>query len=100
MTEQARAEMAARNDAAHPSAGHQGHNTTPGAWVTVVIVLVGFIVGGIGLIEWNWIMFWIGVAVAVAGVALGAAVGIMAQVTEYGDGGRGGDPGSTVPGNS
>jgi len=86
------ADLARQHDAAHPAADHSGHNTTPTAWIAVTIIIAGFIVGGIALIEWNWLMFWIGVGVAVIGCIIGGFAGIMEQVTEYGGGGRGGDP--------
>jgi fatty acid desaturase len=95
MTEQSRTELADRRDAAHPSAEHggHGHNTTPMAWVLVVLMFGAFVLGGIALIYWNWPMFWAAVgAVVVLGV-VGWAIGIMEMVTEYGGGGRGGDPG-------
>ena len=39
------------------------HGNTPAAWTAVVIALVGFVVGGIGLMfsPINMILFWIGV---------------------------------------
>ena len=38
------------------------HGNTPAAWTGVFVVLVGFVVGGLGLTFENWIVFWIGVA--------------------------------------
>jgi type IV secretory pathway TrbD component len=38
------------------------HGNTPAAWTGVLIILVGFVLGGIGLIVDNWWVFWIGVA--------------------------------------
>ena len=95
MTEQSRAEVAARRDAVHPSAEHgsQGHNTSPMAWVVVVELIAAFIVGGIGLIYWNWTLFWIAIGMVGLGIIVGWAIGIMEMVTEYGAGVRGGDPG-------
>lgn len=37
------------------------HGNTPAAWTGVVIILVGFAVGGLGLVLFNWWMFWAGV---------------------------------------
>jgi hypothetical protein len=89
--------LAQRREAAHPSEGHQGHNTTPAAWIAVFTIIAAFILGGVALIEWVMWLFWVAVGVAALGSIGGAAARIMDQVTEYGGGGRGGDPGSTVP---
>ena len=35
------------------------------AWVGSLIALVGFIVGGIGLVFGNWTVFWIGGALLI-----------------------------------
>lgn len=47
------------------------HGNTPAAWTAVVVALLGFVVGGVGLMldPVEMVVFWIGVAlVAVAGV--------------------------------
>jgi hypothetical protein len=44
------------------------HGNTPAAWTGVTIVLLGFLVGGIGLALENMTMFWIGVALGPIGV--------------------------------
>jgi hypothetical protein len=47
------------------------HGNTPAAWMGVVVVLVGFLVGGLGLVLDNWPMFWIGVILwPVAGIVV------------------------------
>ena len=47
------------------------HGNTPAAWTGVSIVLLGFLVGGLGLILESWPMFWVGVILwPVAGVAV------------------------------
>ncbi len=43
------------------------HGNTPAAWTGVLIILVGFVVGGIGLVIDNWPMFWVGVVGPVVG---------------------------------
>lgn len=42
------------------------HGNTPAAWTAVVLGLVGFVVGGVGLMfsPVNMTVFWIGVAIA------------------------------------
>ncbi len=53
------------------------HGNTPAAWAGVTVILLGFVVGGLGLVLMNWTMFWIGLAL----LPLGAVVGkIMAKM--------------------
>ena len=47
------------------------HGSTPAAWIAVSIVLAAFVVGGIGLILQNMVVFWIGVALAPIGGIVG-----------------------------
>lgn len=47
------------------------HGNTPAAWTGVMIILLGFIVGGIGLVVSSTVLFWIGVALAPIGVIIG-----------------------------
>ncbi|WGL53893.1 hypothetical protein P5P86_08690 [Nocardioides sp. BP30] len=44
------------------------HGNTPAAWSAVVVGLLGFLVGSIGLMldPLNYVVFWIGVAIVVA----------------------------------
>ena len=44
------------------------HGNTPAAWTAVVVALVGFIVGGVGLMldPVSYAVFWVGVAITVA----------------------------------
>jgi hypothetical protein len=47
------------------------HGNTPAAWTGVMIILVGFAVGGIGMVIDNWTVFWVGVALLPIGVIVG-----------------------------
>ncbi len=48
------------------------HGSSPASWTAVLVCLVGFTVGGIGLIpEPNWIVFTIGCVLAVAAAPIG-----------------------------
>jgi len=47
------------------------HGNTPAAWTGVLIILVGFVVGGVGLVAGSWVVFWIGVALGVIGPIVG-----------------------------
>lgn len=56
------------------------HGSSPAAWTAVLVALVGFTVGGLGLIpEPNWTVFTIGVILTGAALIVGpvmAAVGL------------------------
>ncbi|MCD0449555.1 hypothetical protein LO762_10175 [Actinocorallia sp. API 0066] len=56
------------------------HAGDPKSWFAVSVVMIGFIVGGVGLPLGNWVLFWAGVAIVAAGTVLGAVVRIMADV--------------------
>jgi hypothetical protein len=58
------------------------HGNTPAAWTTVTIVLVGFVLGGLGLVLDNWVMFWVGVACAPVGVVVGKLMSSMGMGAE------------------
>jgi hypothetical protein len=47
------------------------HGNTPAAWTGVTLVLLAFVVGGIGLVIGSMTVFWIGVALAPLGVIVG-----------------------------
>lgn len=58
------------------------HGSTPAAWTAVTVCLVGFLVGGIGLVVESWSTFWVGVALLVASGIVGKvmqALGMGAQ---------------------
>jgi type IV secretory pathway TrbD component len=59
------------------------HGNTPAAWTGVLIILVGFVVAGIGLIIDNWVVFWIGVVLWPIALVVGS---VMARL------GMGSDP--------
>jgi hypothetical protein len=53
------------------------HGNTPAAWTGVFIVLVGFVVAGLGLVFESWLVFWIGAAFAPLGALVGYVMGRM-----------------------
>ncbi len=57
------------------------HGNTPAAWTAVTIVLVGFVVGGLGLVVDSMPMFWVGVVLG----PIGGAVGLVMSRMGYGD---------------
>ena len=72
--------------------GTEGHGASTGSWIACLVIIAGFVAGGIALIIWNWPLFWVSVGVVVAGCVIGWAVNIMDDVSEYGGHGHGGDP--------
>jgi hypothetical protein len=58
------------------------HGNTPAAWTGVLIILLGFIVGGIGLVVGNWPTFWVGVALAPIGIVVGKVMQMMGMGAE------------------
>jgi hypothetical protein len=69
------------------------HGASVGSWLACLIIVVGFALGGVAMIVWNWPLFWISVGIVVVGCIVAKAVNIMDDVTEYGGGsGAGGDP--------
>jgi hypothetical protein len=57
------------------------HGNTPAAWTAVCVALVAFLVGGVGLVVDNYVVFWTGVAM----LAVAAVVGKIMQAMGMGD---------------
>lgn len=51
--------------------GGDGHGNTPAAWTAVVIVMIAFTVGTLGIVLGNWVVFWVGAALVVVGGVAG-----------------------------
>jgi hypothetical protein len=58
------------------------HGNTPAAWTLVTIVLVGFVVGGVGVMVENMPVLWIGVGIGVVGLIVGKIMQRMGLGTE------------------
>ena len=58
------------------------HGNTPAAWTGVMIILLGFTVGGLGMVIDNWTMFWVGVALVPAGAIVGKIMAMMGMGAE------------------
>lgn len=60
-----------------PSWKHESFHGRPVSWVASVIIILGFLIGGIGLITGPaWWLFWTGAGVAAVGAILGLSFGI------------------------
>jgi len=53
------------------------HGNTPAAWTAVCIGLLAFVVGGIGLMAYSMVVFWIGVALAPIAIIVGVVMSRM-----------------------
>jgi hypothetical protein len=58
------------------------HGNTPAAWTGVTIILVGFVLAGIGLVLPSWVVFWIGVAMFPLGLIAGKVLQLMGHGAE------------------
>jgi hypothetical protein len=55
-----------------------GHGSTPAAWTAVVIVIIGFLTGAVGMILGpNWLIFGIGAALVPVGAIVGRLLSAM-----------------------
>ena len=57
------------------------HGSTPAAWTAVTLILVAFLVGAVGLVAGNWVVFWAGVALGVVGGVVGLIMQAMGMGT-------------------
>ncbi|MDN4173070.1 HGxxPAAW family protein [Nocardioides sp. SOB77] len=51
---------------------HDNHGNTPAAWSAVVVAMIGFIVGGVGLMldPISFVVFWVGAALVIGALVL------------------------------
>ncbi len=47
------------------------HGSTPAAWTAVVLVLIAFLVGAVGLVIADWVVFWVGAGLLVVSGLVG-----------------------------
>ena len=59
------------------SADHNAHGSTPAAWTAVTIIMIAFLVGGIGVVAAVPWLFWTGVAIVVVGIVVGKVMQMM-----------------------
>lgn len=73
--------MAAHPDLEETRVVQSSSRGRPVSWAVVFVEILAFIVGGLGLILGPiWWLFWVGAAVAVVGIAVGWATGMMEDV--------------------
>lgn len=53
------------------------HGNTPAAWTAVCVALIAFLVGGIGLVVGDYLVFWIGVGLLVVAAVVGKVMQAM-----------------------
>jgi len=61
-----------------------GHGASVKSWVAATVIMIGFALGGVAMIFWNWPLFWASVGIVVVGCVFARAVHIMEDVSEYG----------------
>ena len=56
---------------------HDSHGSTPAAWTTVILLMIAFTAGTVGLVlDMIW-MFWVSVGLAVASLIIGKVMSLM-----------------------
>jgi hypothetical protein len=66
-------------------ADHDNHGQTPAAWTAVTIMLVGFIVGSIAVVQLNWALLIVGTVIIVAGAVVGKVMQMMGMGKQVDD---------------
>ncbi|MQA96812.1 MAG: hypothetical protein GEV11_20015 [Streptosporangiales bacterium] len=74
-------------------ADNHDHGNTPAAWTTVVLIIAGFCVGGLGMVLSTYKITWtiVGLGIVVAGAIAGKVMQLMGLGRPgYGEGAAGG----------
>ena len=61
---------------------HDDHGSTPAAWTAVTIIMIAFLVGGIGVVAALPWLFWVGIALIVVGIVVGKVMQMMGMGAE------------------
>lgn len=70
--------MVDQDDArSHGTAHGSSHGHTAAAWTAVGVMLAGFLIGSIAVVQLNWPLFWIGLGVVALGVVVGKVMSMM-----------------------
>ena len=60
-----------------PSPIAHGHGNTPAAWTAVTIMMIASVIGTLGVMMDNWVVFWIAVGLVVVGAVVGKVMQMM-----------------------
>lgn len=57
------------------------HGGSPKSWLAVIVILIGFTVGGVALcLGPNWMLFWVGAGIIALGGVIALVVDIFSDV--------------------
>ncbi|MEU7988865.1 HGxxPAAW family protein [Streptosporangium canum] len=57
------------------------HGGSPKSWLAVIVILIGFTVGGVALcLGPNWMLFWVGAGIIAVGGVIALVVDIFSDV--------------------
>ncbi|MER5321308.1 HGxxPAAW family protein [Streptosporangium roseum] len=57
------------------------HGGSPKSWLAVIVILIGFTVGGVALcIGPSWMLFWVGAGIVAVGGVIALVVDIFSDV--------------------
>ncbi|MER7210115.1 HGxxPAAW family protein [Streptosporangium sp. NPDC000239] len=57
------------------------HGGSPKSWLAVIVILIGFTVGGVALcLGPNWTLFWVGAGIIAVGGVIALVVDIFSDV--------------------
>ncbi len=56
---------------------HDDHGSTPAAWTAVSIIMIAFLVGGLGILIGQAWVFWAGIVLVAVGVVVGKVMQMM-----------------------
>ena len=53
------------------------HGNTVAAWTAVAVIMTAFVIGAVGILIGNWVVFWASVVLALVGGVLGKVLQLM-----------------------
>ena len=53
------------------------HGNTVAAWTAVAVIMTAFVIGAVGILIGNWVVFWASVILALVGGVLGKVLQLM-----------------------
>lgn len=58
------------------------HGNSAAAWTAVIIIAVGFVIGGVAMVIDQWWLFWASAGVVVVGAIVGKVMSVMGMGNE------------------